>query len=66
MSESSIPAGTANGLIEFCDFLIEKGYATPSAVNPWKSAAKQVFSLVEGEGKDYGSINVLTLDFEDY
>ncbi len=60
-----IAAGTADGLIEYCDYLIGKGYAPPSAVNPWKSAVKQVFSTVE-DGDDYGALDVKGLNLDEY
>src|SRR5437879_1912627 len=59
-----ISSGTASGLMAFMDFMIAKGYGTPSAINPWKSAAKQVFTTVEGE--DFGDLDVRTLDVDDY
>jgi hypothetical protein len=65
MSENSSPTGTVEGLIDFCDFLIDKGYATVAAVNPWKSAVKQVFAMVEGDD-DYGSVDVRSIDLDEY
>ncbi len=62
-SMSAISAGTAAGLMEYCDFLIEKGYVSGAAVNPWKSATKQVLQTVEGEG--YLSTDVQSLDLDD-
>jgi hypothetical protein len=62
---NQIAAGTAEGLMEYCDYLIDKGYAGASAVNPWKSAAKQVFATVE-DGEDYGSLDVKNLDLDEY
>lgn len=59
-----INTGTADGLLEFCDYLIEKGYGGASAVNALKSAAKQVFQRVDGD--DFGGLDVVNLDVEDY
>ncbi len=43
-----IATGSVEGLYAFLDFLTEKGYATRSAVNPWRSASRQIFGVVEG------------------
>lgn len=66
MSEQNkIPTGTTEGLMEFLDFLVEKGYATNAAISPWKSAATRVFTVVE-KGKDFTSLDVRSLDMADY
>lgn len=59
-----INAGTVDGLVAFCDYLIEKGYATSAAVTPWKSAVKQVFEAVEGPM--YGDTDVRGLGLDEY
>lgn len=64
MATPDIATGTAAGLMDFMDFMIDKGYAKPSAITPWKSAAKQVFSTLEGE--DFGGLEVRNLDVDDY
>jgi hypothetical protein len=64
MATPDIGSGTAAGLLAFMDFMINKGYASSSSVSPWKSAAKQVFSTVEGD--DYESLDVRGLDVEEY
>jgi hypothetical protein len=63
---AAVTQGTVDGVMEYIDFLIEKGYAPSSAVSPWKSAVRTVFSTVEGEGKDYGKVDVRGLDIEEY
>jgi hypothetical protein len=65
MAASDIGSGTADGLVAFCDYLIDKNLAPASAINPWKSAAKQVFSRVE-HSDDLRSIDVQNLDVEEY
>ncbi len=60
----TISSGTVDGLVAFCDYLIEKGYAASGAVTPWKSAAKQVFEAVEGP--TYGEFDVRGLNLDDY
>src|SRR5687768_12946141 len=60
-----ISAGTAEGLLAFCDYLVQRGIAPASAVNPWKSAAKNVFAKVEGT-EDFGALDVRALDVDDY
>jgi hypothetical protein len=59
-----LATGTADGLLAFCDYLEDKGYAASSAVGPWKSAARQIFEAVEGD--DYGSLDVRRLDLDEY
>jgi hypothetical protein len=59
-----IGSGTVDGLLAFCDYLIDKGYASSGAAGPWKSAAKQVFEAVEGE--NYGAADVRAIDLDDY
>jgi hypothetical protein len=60
-----IGSGTATGLLAFCDYLMERGIAPASAVNPWKSAAKNVFTRVEGTD-DFGGVDVGALDVDEY
>jgi hypothetical protein len=64
MATPDIATGTASGLAAFLDFMIAKGYGTSGAINPWKSAAKNVFTVVEGE--DYGEFDVRSFDVEEY
>jgi hypothetical protein len=64
MASPNIAGGNAAGLMAFMDFMIEKGYGTAGAINPWKSAAKQVFSTVEGE--DFEELDVRTFDIDEY
>ena len=59
-----IASGTAEGLLAFADYLREKGYASPAATSPWKSAARQVFSTVEGG--DWKTKDVRGLDLDEY
>ncbi len=60
-----ISSGTASGLLAFCDYLMERGIAPASAVNPWKSAARNVFTRVEGT-EDFGGVDVQALDVDEY
>jgi hypothetical protein len=64
-ASGEIGAGTANGLLAFCDYLMERGIAPSSAVQPWKSAARQVFTRVEGT-EDFGDLDVRGLDVDEY
>jgi hypothetical protein len=59
---TNIATGTAEGLLEFFDFLVAKGYATPAAVTPLKSASRQVLSTVDGD--DFMGVDVRTLDVD--
>lgn len=55
---------TVEGLLAYCDWLAEKGYATGAQIDPWKTAVNKVFDTVEGEG--YGALDLSTLDLDDY
>lgn len=62
--ENQIGSGTAKGLIEFLDQLVEKGRATSGGVVPLKSALKQILSSVDkGSWQD---TDVRTIDIDDY
>lgn len=62
---TQIGSGTAQGLIEFLDQLVEKGRAASGSVNPLKTATRQVLSSVEGEDK-WSEIDIRSLDVVDY
>jgi hypothetical protein len=64
MASPDIAGGNARGLLAFMDFMIDKGYGSSGAISPWKSAAKQVFSTVEGE--DFEGLDVRTFDIDEY
>jgi hypothetical protein len=64
-NSSRIQDGTAEGMLQFLDYVVRKGYGGPSSVNPWKSAARQVFQVVE-QSDDFGSVNVRELDLDGY
>lgn len=55
---------TPAGVIKYCDYLADKGYATTSQVNPWKIAVRKVFEAVEGEA--WESLDLTTIDLDDY
>lgn len=57
-----INSGTAGGMLEFLEYLINKGYAPPSAVTPWMSASRSVLQAVEGETWESTDIRALDLD----
>jgi hypothetical protein len=59
-----ISQGTADGLFQFLDYLVEKGYAPPNSVKPWRIATRKIFEAVEGE--DYGERSILDIDIADY
>lgn len=60
-----IGSGSAGGLLAFCDYLVNRNLAPASAINPWKSAAKNVFSRVE-KTDDFAALDVQDLDVEEY
>jgi hypothetical protein len=61
---NNINSGTVQGLLDFLDYLVERGYGTNSAVHPLRSAVKQVFSKVEGDG--YESHDLQAFDADDF
>lgn len=64
MAVADISSGTAAGLMEFLDFMGEKGYATPRSMDVLKSAARQIFAIVEGA--DFDDVDVAGLDIDQY
>lgn len=64
MASPDIASGNVKGLMAFLDFMIDNGYGTAGSINPWKSAAKQVFSTVEGD--DFEGLDVRNLDIDEY
>jgi hypothetical protein len=61
---TTIGAGNVEGLLAFLDYLVEKGYATQSAVHPLKAATRAVFSRMEGER--FVEFDVRTFDPDEY
>jgi hypothetical protein len=55
---------TIGGLLAYCDWLVEKGYAGATQIEPWKTAVKKVFGTVNGE--DYESLSLADVDLDDY
>jgi hypothetical protein len=60
---SSISTKTTAGLFEFCDYMVDKGYATAGAMEPWKTASKKILSAVDPEG--YERMDLSTIDLDD-
>jgi hypothetical protein len=63
-SATTVGSGTVDGMLGFLDFLVEKGYATHSAVHPLKAATRTVFSTMEGD--TFGGFDVRTFDPDEY
>jgi hypothetical protein len=61
---AEISSRTVAGLMAFCDWMKDKGYAGPAAADAWKSAAKVVFETVEGES--YEAMSLDGIDLDDY
>jgi hypothetical protein len=61
---AEINSRTVAGLMAFCDWMKDKGYAGPAAADAWKSAAKVVFETVEGES--YEAMSLDGIDLDDY
>lgn len=55
---------TPAGVLAFCDYLMNKGYATAAQINPWKTAIQKMFETVEGEG--WESLELDTIDLDEY
>lgn len=55
---------TVGGLLAYCDWLRDKGYQGPNAVDAWKTAVKKVFAAVEPDA--YEALSLENLDVEDY
>jgi hypothetical protein len=62
MDSDKINSKTAGGLIEFCNYLAEKGLASGKAMENWKGATRNVFGAVEGEDWEGFSLEGLNLD----
>lgn len=60
---SDMNSGTIGGLNAYCDWLLEKSYAGPSQIGPWKVAIRKVFEAVNGPS--YEDTVLEGLDFED-
>ena len=61
---SAMQDRTVEGLIAYCDWLVDKGYATVAQVDPWRTATRKVFETVEGE--QYASLDLSGIDLADY
>jgi hypothetical protein len=61
---SKMQENTVEGLLAYCDWLIDKGYATMAQVDPWRTAIRKVFEAVEGEG--YTSLDLSSIDLAEY
>jgi hypothetical protein len=55
---------TPAGVLAFCDYLMNKGYATAAQINPWKTAIQKMFETVEGDS--WESLDLDTIDFDEY
>lgn len=55
---------TPAGVLAFCDYLMNKGYATAAQVNPWKTAIQRMFETVDGDG--WESLDLETIDLDEY
>jgi hypothetical protein len=61
---SRIDSRTPGGVLIFCEYLTNKGYASAAQVNPWRTAIVKVFETVEGEG--WESLDLTSVDLDDY
>jgi hypothetical protein len=61
---ADINGNTPESALAYCDYLIDKGYATTTQINPWKTAIQRVFETVEGEG--WEALDLTAVDLEEY
>jgi hypothetical protein len=61
---NQIGSGTAQGVIDYLDSLVEKGRSRSGVVNPLKTAVSKVLEVTEGENA-WRSVDVTSLDVED-
>lgn len=59
-----IGSGTAQGVIDYLDSLVDKGRSRPGVVNPLKTAITKVLEATEGED-NWRTTDVTALDIED-
>lgn len=59
-----INSGNVEGLFEFLSYLTDKGYAPPTAIEPWRTASRRIVSTMEGE--KFGALDVTSLDVDEY
>jgi len=59
-----IGSGTAKGVIDYLDSLVEKGRSRPGVVNPLKTAVTKVLQTTEGEAS-WGAVDVTALEVSD-
>jgi hypothetical protein len=60
----NIGSGTAQGVIDYLDSLVEKGRSRSGVVIPLKTAVTKVLQTTEG-GASWGAVDVTTLDISD-
>jgi hypothetical protein len=61
---SAISERKTEGLFEFCDFMVEKGYATAGAIDPWRTAVRKILATVYGE-EEFEGVDLTSLDIDD-
>lgn len=61
---TAISERTTKGLFEFCDFVVNKGYATAGAIDPWRTAVRKILATVYGE-EEFEAVDLASLDFDD-
>lgn len=65
VTNNVITSGTANGLLEYFDYLTNRGYGRTSTVDPWRSATRQILQTTEGT-EDYGEVDIRGMDVDAY
>jgi hypothetical protein len=57
-------SNTVGGLLAYCDWLLDKHYATLSQIKPWRIAIHKVFGAV-ADGGPYEDISLEDVDLDD-
>lgn len=64
MGADDMNSRTVAGLMAYCDWIKDKGYAGAAATDAWRSATKVVFETVDGES--YEALSLDGIDLDDY
>ena len=59
-----ITSRTPLAVLDYCEYLRAKGYATAAQINPCRTAIQKVFETVEGQG--WESVPLESIDLDEY
>jgi hypothetical protein len=63
MDSATLNSKTAQGLLDFCDYMAKNGYGTPNAMEAWQVAIRKVLTAVEGD--EFGATDLTSIDMDD-